>query len=131
MRRAFITLALLVALATPVAAQAPKPPSGPQPTPVPDPKPIAVAALVTGSGLRVTWPPVAGTARACVLRGGQLLYCAPGPPIALLPQDSGRIVQPGTVVELRLYNAQFGVIARAEVVARWARYLPSIQRPPR
>lgn len=131
MKRALFTLALLLTLGAPVAAQAPKPTTGPQPAPAPDPKTLSVAAIVTGSGLRVTWPPVSGTARACVLRGGQLLYCAPGPPIALLPQDSGRIVQPGTVVELRLYNAQYVVIARAEVVARWTRYLPSIAKPPR
>lgn len=130
-----VLLLLIVALAAPVAAQAPKPPSGPPSTPVPEPsKSLPVAAYVGGDGLRVTWPPVAGTVRACVLRpgprgGAQLLYCAPGPPIAFLPQDAGRIVRPGETLELRLYSAQFEVITQAWFTVMWAVYLPSIQKP--
>ncbi len=113
-------LALALALALPASAA---------------PAPLRVSAVVTGSGLRVTWPPVAGTVRACVLRpgprgGAQLLYCAPGPPIAFLPQDAGRIVQPGERLELRLYNAQFVVITQAWFTVMWAQYLPSTAKPP-
>ena len=128
-------LLLLAALVTPAAAQTPKPTTGPQPSPVPEPsKSLPVAAYVGGDGLRVTWPAMAGTARACVLRrgphgGAQLLYCAPGPPIAFQPQDAGRIVQPGERLELRLYSAQFGVITQAWFTVMWATYLPSIQKP--
>lgn len=133
MRRAAIILLLLLALAIPVGAQAPKPPSGPQPTPAPEPKPrmLAVSALVTGSGLRVTWLPVAGTRRACALRGAQLLHCVATPPLWLLPQDAGRLVSPGERIELRVYDAGMTVVARGEATARWVRYLPSIAKPSR
>ena len=117
-------LLLLVVLAAPVAALK----GGAGPTPIPEPKPraVAVSALVTGSGLRVTWPPVAGTRRACVLRGAQLLNCTSAPPLWLLPQDAGRLVSPGEVVELRVYDAQMAVIARGAAVARWVQYLPVV-----
>lgn len=94
--------------------------------------PLAVAATWAGGVLAVDWPPPPGGVSACVFTRAPdaLLGCVTAPPYVRGPGswDGGLAVGEGSVIEVRVVDAQGGFLAIGRATLPYRAYLPQVAR---